>query len=651
MLMGIANLTELTEADSTGRHGAAAGLLPGAGHSPRAHHGGDPVGPRRGARGRHRPPPDALRGHEEEPAQARRHPPADRPGRRPCRVYGEAELRRMQTQITDLDYRIFTDGERIHVFNAERFVSGTDISELFAALDVAEASHAFYLGKELRKASLALQLGKSYRQEGALDWGYLTARRERRSPAWLAREPPARLARARRSAPGRRPAASAQATDARAPSMNEPLVFELKDAPPPAEACARFLDLPYPLLLESARRSRSALGRPFVPDGGSLAGPASARDEREDPFAELAAAACALRAGRAPRAAAVPGRRRGLSRLRPRAISSSGCLRPASTISIFPTCASASTTGRSPGTTGPEGRGCSRPACPRRARRARPAPRARATMVRRELAVPDRRSARRGLARGSPPGVGPAATGRCASRRRRRFHVLARAVPDRGGADPRVRPRRRHLPGQPLAAAGGRRRASHPFALYLAPPRAQRGARSPPISISGEAAVASASPERFLLLSGGPVETRPIKGTSPRGLSPRHDSALGRRSDREREGPRRERDDRGSAAQRPLEGLPRRQRRGARALPDRALRDGPSPGLDGRRPAAARPRARRPAARHLARRLDHGRAQGAGDGDHRGAGAHAPRRLHWLSRLLLVLAAPWTRASRSAPSW
>jgi para-aminobenzoate synthetase component 1 len=39
--------------------------------------------------------------------------------------------------------------------------------------------------------------------------------------------------------------------------------------------------------------------------------------------------------------------------------------------------------------------------------------------------------------------------------------------------------------------------------------------------------VVSASPERFLRLSGGCVETRPIKGTSPRGWTPRHDSALG----------------------------------------------------------------------------------------------------------------------------
>jgi dihydropteroate synthase len=89
-------------------------------------------------------------------------------------VYSEAELRQMQKEITDRDYRIFTDGERIHVFNAERFVSGTDASEIFAQLGVEEGTHAFYLGKELTKASLALTLGKTYRQEGELSWGYLT---------------------------------------------------------------------------------------------------------------------------------------------------------------------------------------------------------------------------------------------------------------------------------------------------------------------------------------------------------------------------------------------------------------------------------------------------------------------------------------------
>ena len=45
----------------------------------------------------------------------------------------------------------------------------------------------------------------------------------------------------------------------------------------------------------------------------------------------------------------------------------------------------------------------------------------------------------------------------------------------------------------------------------------------------GDLAVMSASPERFLQLdASGRVETRPIKGTRPRGLHPAHDAALGR---------------------------------------------------------------------------------------------------------------------------
>jgi para-aminobenzoate synthetase component 1 len=60
-----------------------------------------------------------------------------------------------------------------------------------------------------------------------------------------------------------------------------------------------------------------------------------------------------------------------------------------------------------------------------------------------------------------------------------------------------------------------RRRNPAPFAAYLA---------------FGDLAVLSASPERFLRLDQERrlVETRPIKGTRPRGLGPMHDAALGR---------------------------------------------------------------------------------------------------------------------------
>jgi dihydropteroate synthase len=89
-------------------------------------------------------------------------------------AYREDELRALQTAVTDPNFRIFTDRDTITVFNNELFVRGTDIDEVFAQLNVTEATHAFYLGRELMKAKLAISLGKTYRQEGALRWGYLT---------------------------------------------------------------------------------------------------------------------------------------------------------------------------------------------------------------------------------------------------------------------------------------------------------------------------------------------------------------------------------------------------------------------------------------------------------------------------------------------
>jgi dihydropteroate synthase-like protein len=89
-------------------------------------------------------------------------------------AYTEAELRQLQASITDANFRIFADRNTITVLNSERFIRGTDIQDIFAQLGVDEPTHAFYLGKELAKAKLAIQLGKTYRQEGSLNWGYLT---------------------------------------------------------------------------------------------------------------------------------------------------------------------------------------------------------------------------------------------------------------------------------------------------------------------------------------------------------------------------------------------------------------------------------------------------------------------------------------------
>jgi dihydropteroate synthase len=88
--------------------------------------------------------------------------------------YDEAELRQLHAAVRDPNFRIFADRQTITVFNNELFIRGTDIQAIFAQLGVEEATHAFYLGRELMKARLAITLGKTYRQEGALNWGYLT---------------------------------------------------------------------------------------------------------------------------------------------------------------------------------------------------------------------------------------------------------------------------------------------------------------------------------------------------------------------------------------------------------------------------------------------------------------------------------------------
>ena len=96
----------------------------------------------------------------------------------PYEPYTEAELRRMQKLVRDKNFRIFTDNRRIYVFNRDVFICGKDPNEIFAALKPEDASHAFYLGRELERASLAVHLGKRYTQESSLRWGYLSERWE-----------------------------------------------------------------------------------------------------------------------------------------------------------------------------------------------------------------------------------------------------------------------------------------------------------------------------------------------------------------------------------------------------------------------------------------------------------------------------------------
>jgi dihydropteroate synthase-like protein len=92
----------------------------------------------------------------------------------PFESYSEDELRNMQRLVKDRNFRIFTDNKWIYVFNRDVFIQGTDPQEIFSQLESKDSSHAFYLGREIERAALALQLSKKYTQDEQLRWGYLS---------------------------------------------------------------------------------------------------------------------------------------------------------------------------------------------------------------------------------------------------------------------------------------------------------------------------------------------------------------------------------------------------------------------------------------------------------------------------------------------
>jgi dihydropteroate synthase-like protein len=179
ILMGVGNLTELTEADSPGVTAVLIGFCQEVGIS--AVLTTEVIGWARGAVRE-----TVLAAQIMHLAQRQARPPKhidsglvtsrDESMRAPS----EDELRAMQSQISDANYRLFADADWLYAFNGERFVRGTNMFAVFDQLGVDDAAHAFYLGKELMKATIARGLRKSYRQEGPLDWGILSFPEPRR---------------------------------------------------------------------------------------------------------------------------------------------------------------------------------------------------------------------------------------------------------------------------------------------------------------------------------------------------------------------------------------------------------------------------------------------------------------------------------------
>jgi len=88
--------------------------------------------------------------------------------------FGPENLRELQRRIRDPNWRIFAEDGSIHAMNNRHLLSNPDPFLLFEEMDVVDPSHAFYLGYEMMKAKTALTLSKTYRQDQSLDWGFLT---------------------------------------------------------------------------------------------------------------------------------------------------------------------------------------------------------------------------------------------------------------------------------------------------------------------------------------------------------------------------------------------------------------------------------------------------------------------------------------------
>ncbi len=96
------------------------------------------------------------------------------------RPHSPATLATLAENLRDNNYRLFAQDEKIHLISAGIHISDADPFVVFEQLmqlpqsNNVDQSHAFYLGFEMAKAMTALTLGKQYEQDQSLRWGHLT---------------------------------------------------------------------------------------------------------------------------------------------------------------------------------------------------------------------------------------------------------------------------------------------------------------------------------------------------------------------------------------------------------------------------------------------------------------------------------------------
>jgi hypothetical protein len=106
------------------------------------------------------------------------------------------EIAEVARAIRDPNFRVQVAPDGVHVYNRDGHHVAQDVFQLWPKLKLEhDGAHAFYLGFELAHAQLAWQLGKRYSQDEPLDWGAAVDRPAQDLTAWHAPGPTMRRAR------------------------------------------------------------------------------------------------------------------------------------------------------------------------------------------------------------------------------------------------------------------------------------------------------------------------------------------------------------------------------------------------------------------------------------------------------------------------
>jgi dihydropteroate synthase-like protein len=186
LLVGVGNVTELTEADTAGMNALLLGMCEElqarailttqvSAHARRAVREADVA--RRLMHAAHGSQSLAMGLTDELLTVHAKRPFPDTP----------EEIEQNAAGVRDPNFRVQVAADGIHVYNRDGHRLARDAFALWPQLHLDnDAAHAFYMGVELARAEVAWQLGKRYVQDQPLDWGCAVDRREDNLEAWCA---------------------------------------------------------------------------------------------------------------------------------------------------------------------------------------------------------------------------------------------------------------------------------------------------------------------------------------------------------------------------------------------------------------------------------------------------------------------------------